>query len=658
MNMLLNKKLMVKTLSSKWVFPILLLILVIIMSILKLSGSSVGQYNIYLYGNDYQDPNIVLNKPLSIRSDEWLVNTPLTVAQYKENYPKINKNIGLETDLSVFTDIPTRDWSTIFKPQNIPFLIFPIEVAFAFKWWFLGLVLIIGSYLFILELAPRKKVFAILLSIGIFFIPFIQWWYSPGSILPFAYLLLILTLLVRLNKPQSNITKNLLIAAALAYLFVCFALILYPPFQIPCVLVGIAFYLGFLVESKTPKKQLLKILGFVGLGLIIALVLIGLFVLTKSDIIQSTANTSYPGKRVVESGGYALSYLFSGIYNYRLECCGQYGYINQSETSNFILLIPALFVALIYFVKSKKIRDKSIFLLLFGVLSIFFVHLFIPAPLLFGKLFLLDKVPLNRLLYGIGIANILLIITFMYYSEKSIYKKLPIWVIIAAISLQSIIGLFVFYSLKHNFPQYLGSSKREVLVALTVNALVALSIYLLFTKRFKMFAGLFLFSMFMSSYTVNPIYRGLQPLLNNPIVDRISELNSESPGIWASIDDIYLLNIPAASGVDSITTTYFYPQLNIWKDLDPSGKYTNVYNRYSKVSFTTDKYDELINPIPRDISNNNFDSISVYYNSCSPFMLKNVQYVISAHPIYQGCLIQDNLLDIGQRKFWFYRVSN
>src|SRR5882724_2794072 len=87
-------------LNSIWLFPASLLAILVLLTVFKISGSSIGTYYSYFYGNK-PDPALLLNRPRPIRSDEWLVNTQMGLAQKNEGYPRTNYNIGNGEDMSL-----------------------------------------------------------------------------------------------------------------------------------------------------------------------------------------------------------------------------------------------------------------------------------------------------------------------------------------------------------------------------------------------------------------------------------------------------------------------------------------------------------------------------------------------------------------------------
>src|SRR6266545_7506635 len=233
---------------SIWLFPAVITVVLLLLTVFGINGSSIGTYNTLFYGDGAKDRQLVLGVPRDARSDEWLVNTQMTIAQAEANYPRINENIGNGHDMSLGADAPYRDWSAVFKPHNWAFFILPFDNAFAFKWWFIGYLLVLSCYFFIISLLPKKRLWAALISLTIFFNPFVQWWYLSGTMAPLYYSLFAATVFMRLFSAKNRL-RMVLWGGLLAYLVTCFALIFYPPFQIPCAIVMGGFAIGYLYKK-------------------------------------------------------------------------------------------------------------------------------------------------------------------------------------------------------------------------------------------------------------------------------------------------------------------------------------------------------------------------------------------------------------------------
>lgn len=165
---------------TRLIYPAVLVVVVIGLSAAGLSGTSIGVLTAtQLHGKT--DPALVAGTPRPIRSDEWNVATPLVVAQSHHGYPRTTRDGIGDHDLSVILDIPNTDWSTLFRPWDIPPLVLDVEHGFAARWWMMSLILLLGAYLLLLALTDRTDI-AVLFSLGLWLSPFFQWWYLPLSL--------------------------------------------------------------------------------------------------------------------------------------------------------------------------------------------------------------------------------------------------------------------------------------------------------------------------------------------------------------------------------------------------------------------------------------------------------------------------------------------
>src|SRR3990167_4800296 len=578
-----NKKLAIsktsirKFFGSIWLFPITLTLLLLLLTAFKISGSSLGVYHTLFYGEISKDNNLLINKPQSIRSDEWLVNTQMTLAQKNNDFARINKNIGNGQDLSILVDAPYKEWSVIFKPQNLAFFFIPFDNAFAFKWWFMGYLLILSCYFFVLALLPNRKLLAGLLSVGLFFAPFVQWWYLSGTLGAVSYSLLGGAILIKLFNSK-KLKQSLLWGVALAYITTCFVLILYPPFQIPCILVMLAFVIGYILEKfKTePRKMMFQRLAVIAGALVITGFITLTFLNTRSDIISTIQNTAYPGNRLQKSGGFDALHLFSSNFGKQPSTdprAGNHkaprGHTNQSETSNFVLILPFLLLPSLYlayrYYKTKQEIDWSIILTSVLFLS-GLIWLFIPHLVLLGKISLLERVPHARLLIGLGVLSILQIALFVkrydYFKNFTIKIQLALLYAIAIFLVELGIGQQV---MNHS-PDFITTS-RAIAFAIPLPIII----YLLLRKRYELaMGGLLLFSFYMT-FRVNPLYQGTGALSQTPISTKIKNISNTDNSTWAT-EHFLLENFVFMNGAHSLSGVYSYPQLALLHDADPTAQ--------------------------------------------------------------------------------------
>ncbi|MET0779574.1 MAG: hypothetical protein ABWY71_01945, partial [Candidatus Saccharimonadales bacterium] len=486
--------------KSIWVFPSVLIFGLLLLTALGISGSSIGVYPM-LDGTADKDSSAIALNPRGVRSDEWLVNTQFTVAQAKNDYKRINDNIGNGQDMSLIVDVPYKEWSAGFKPQNLIFLVLPLEHAFAFKWWLLAALLILACYFFMLELFPGKRLRSTVLSLFVGLTPMVFWWYQSATLLPIAYGFFIMLLVMRLVKAGST-RARLGYSLLLSYVLICFGFILYPPFQIPCLIVAAVFLLGWVLEhyrGRQALKKLLPLWPYVVLVLVLVVSTAALFFYTRKDAIHTITHTVYPGTRIVLGGSTDPLLLLSSSLSPNLEYDDKAaaGYLrNQSEASNFMLLAPYLLVpSLLLIVHEKKKNNRVLWgLVLINTLIVFFLfRMFVYIPWLepIYRPFLLDKVPNPRLLLGLGVAGVIQLVLLIKGLETVELTKPQLRRIARVGALTGLVVMLVVgvYTIRH-FPVFIASYAKVIVYSLWITV----GIFLLLRKKFT--AGLVLLAAF------------------------------------------------------------------------------------------------------------------------------------------------------------------
>lgn len=617
--------------TSIWFFPTVALLPLIILTAAGINGSSMGAYYPALFG-DGKDPSLILNEPRGIRSDEWLVNSQMTIAQERNGFNRINENIGNGEDMSILIDAPYKDWSIIFKPHNLAFFLIPFDNAFAFRWWVMAYLLTISAYFFILSLLPGKRLLASLLAISILFTPFIQWWYLYGTLGSIYYCLFAAVIFKKILDGK-NKKYDLLWAVLLAYIGTCFALVLYPPFQIPSAIVTFAFLAGLVIHKyKSGKGIVLQKFVLIGLSVFIAAALVATYAYGRSEVISTVQQTAYPGKRVVESGGFDKRHLLVNHLGYQFQddsISGQYsvplsGLNNQSETSNFILLMPFLVIpSLVVLYIAYKRQGKLNYQLLstIVVFALFLAWLYIPGLSIIGKLTLLELVPQERIIIGIGLLTFINTVLFIkVYSELEDFKVRKFSAAFYSV-LVGLILLLISLSIVRDYPNFLGL-KRAILFSLPLPVIV----YLILRKRFIFASVILLFFGIFMTYKIHPFYRGTGILRNSSITKAI-EKTPDDGKLWAVEYSPYE-NISIMSGRKSLSGVYVYPQLDIWDDASETDS-EKTYNRYAHISFDFDRQPDI--NLPTELKLVSEDNIKVKTEPCGKFLLsKNVGYLLAA----------------------------
>lgn len=621
-------------------YPFLISLLVLILSFLHLHGSSLGIYNQRLFNNT-QKTSLLFGTYRAIRSDEYLVGTPQFISQVINDSPSINKDMGEGINLGTSV-IPAKNIFSIFRPQVwIFFLTNNLEFSFSFYWWMKFALLLISTYLLILEITKKNIPLAIAGSLLIYFTPFIQWWLSVDVISTLSFGIFFFLILIK----ENNLKKQIIYGLGLAYWIISFALLLYPPFQIPLMYSAIFIGIGVVLQKRkilfSNKEQIKKIL-LILLGVVILTIFsILMFFKQFEDVINITMNTVYPGARFISAGQGSLYQLLSGFYNILMQKDSNGApFANQSEASNFFLLYLPLLVWVVYkniilFIKKKNIDWIAISISL--CLIFFTAFYFLPLPDLLSKYTGMYMVPPSRMWIGIGFMNYILI---FYLLSKNIYKiqrsKILDWVI--SVTLLVLTGLLMYqtgkylYNLNPNsfvWPTIISPDIKILLVTLFVPILLGL--LLLGYKR--LFLSIFLLFGIVSTIYINPLYKGLDILTNTELADYIEEVSTKDDSKWIAYDNNMLAQYALANNASIINGIHLYPQFEIWKILDPEGKYIDIYNRYAHINIGEyeegEEYIRLLYP----------DALEVNISPCDEKWDRlNVKYIITYQDMSYTCL--------------------
>lgn len=647
--------------KSIWLFPVAITLVLLAFTALKINGSSVGALQTVFYGNTV-DTALLANEPRPIRSDEWLATSQLTIAQGNNNFQRINKNIGQGQDLSLVVDAPYKEWSTIFKPHNLGFLLLPFDNAFALRWWTMAYLLVMGAYFFVVTLLHGKRLLGSLVAIILLFSPSVQWWWAYGTFGSIGYALLAATFMMKLFSAKSRIS-SLGWGLMLAYVGVCFSLVLYPPFQIPCALTMLGFGAGYLFfEFKNkPRKQVFERMGYLVGAALIASFVVFAFLATRQHVIGTVRHTSYPGARNILSGEYSsvvnsdfgMMRTFSAPLSFGLQDAikGASYYSNQSEAATFTLinLVLAPFVLMSIYKKPARQRVKAdyLFVATSVVLVIFVIRAFTPFFNLPFKFLLLHQVQNERLEIGLMLLCVIQLVLLGAMKERIVSKKLAL--------LAGFLG-FAFFAnaslvMAKRFPVFAPS--RLLIVVSTLA--IGLIIYMVLNRKTYLW-GLAIFAIFniASTIKVNPLYADSQHDGVESVINYVDKNYSDSKS-WAVFDQLITENIPQMAGKPALSGLYTYPQLDLWLSLDPNGSEISEYNRYAHVIFTVQKFGEH-----GRFTNPQQDVLLVSFDCEMAKQLPNFGHVMSTPVIDTStftCLKLDKILEYPTYRLHLYSYT-
>lgn len=627
-------------------FPSALIAIFIVLTAFGISGSSMGVYDQIFLG---KEPGVLLGTPRPIRSDEWLVQSQETLIQKAADYPAVNKNIGLGQDMTMIIDVPSHSLFSAFKPQGLFFFVMPYANAFAAKWWFMSLVMVLGFYFLMDSLFPRKRLIISLASLVLLFNPFVQWWYLPSTLLTMGYALWACLMLIKIFEQRSSNKYLIIYGAGLAYSTLCFILLLYPPFQLSVAYVVVSFLVGYFyyryAVQRTQFKRDLRPWSAVAVAAITVFVVFGAFFVTHKQIINTIVHTAYPGVRNRLSGqngdnvngsGANMLYTFSApmLFNLQDETKDGLFYTNQSEASRIVavnlLLLPIFVLGVLK--KPRKDRLLADYLLLStSILAVVFtIRMFTPFFNLPFKMLLFSQIQNERLAIGLVLLCAIQLVLFGLVTVRRISIKSAGIMAIVVFSLLFDASMIMI----HQYPKFISGA-----TAFTASLIVGLAAFFLLKKKYFIL-GLSIFTVFSlaSSAFVNPLYHRSEPVSLQTTSSHIKGRYTDNKN-WIIFDSVIIENIPALAGEHSLSGVQIYPQLALWKSLGAPATETPAYNRYAHAVFSTST------PNNQTFYNPQADVLVVHFDCNIARKLPNFGYALSPAPITSSVALQCLKLD-------------
>ena len=191
--------------------------------------------------------------PQVIRSDEWLVITPSALAQvhHQPPYPVVNTRLGVDGQNMMvigMTGVPVLHVSAIAKPATWGFFALPLPNALAWYWFFPFFGCLLALWAFLEKIAPERTCRNLALSLLFCLAPYgTGWSYWPLYTAFFAAA----GLWSVISMVQARTARRLWIFAILCGLFSAgFALVLYPPWQIPMALLALLLLVGWWADQR------------------------------------------------------------------------------------------------------------------------------------------------------------------------------------------------------------------------------------------------------------------------------------------------------------------------------------------------------------------------------------------------------------------------
>lgn len=588
------------------ILVIVLLALFILSLALRLHGFSLPQWHAELGGPATE---ILAGQAREIRADDWAAALSTILSQYEHHprFPVFNRDIGLGANMVVSPiKTPVCHYITLFRPHLWGYF-FGRDFGLSWHWWSLLLGLFYSYFLCLFILSGGRFVIAAAGALLIAYSPFFQFKsLEYAEIAIFAALVFVSFVhLLFTDSSKQQIVHALILAWCLGGLFLNF----YPPSQITLGYLLIFVTSGFLLQRRSNllaqrhwSLRLVYLVGAVGL----AAVAVVTFVIQGWAILRIISHTVFPGQRFVTGGDYPCWHVFANNFFLQFFIPENLPGTNISEYGSFLFFFPVLAVWAIYRMWIDcRINWLWMASILFCLFMVTFAVVGFPAWL--SAVTFMSKVPPNRSMVALGVANAILLCAMTGSREREKLGKVALLIVTTGW------GLFLLVmarSIVHNFPDLtLGE------LILPVLALTILGFALLYGRLAKIAICVLALISIGASCWFNPIVRGGSAFLyRNPLALKMLSMSArDQKARWVTFGSMFCADYPRLLGLPALNGTQSYPQFNLWSHFDPQRRFFEQYNRYAHVWFTVANH-------PATIDSPFLDQIKVSLPPTSPIL--------------------------------------
>ena len=641
---------------ARWlVFPVLALAVFAVLVSLHISGSSIAS-------SDPAHRGLVSGTPRAIRSDEFQLSTPLAIGSTVQNYPS-HQWVGLtDVDLAATAlGVPANDWSEVVKPQDWGYFAFGSSAGLAVAWWWPYLICALGVYA-LLGVLLRKPLVAAALGTAVTLSPYAGWWNGPGLQIGLGCLTAA-ALLAAWRAERRRHAVALTVGAA--YSGACFAMALYPPWQVATAWILLAVVAGTYLDTR---PRLTRVLWTTAAAALTAGLVTGVWALAHRSAIAAQAATIYPGHRISSAGEATLRQLMSAPLNFWMSGSagstlhGGSNPTNLSEAASAWLPLPVLAVVAVWAVVRLRssttartddggVPHRWTSAALAAALALLIAWSLLPLPHIVGSLTELSRVPGSRVPMAASLGGFLLIVL-----STDGLTRLPRWLLgllVAAVAAT----VWITVDVRDDLP-WTASKASLLLVVGSGLVLSAAMAALASGRRMQTVAAVVLALYAFSSWqTINPIEHGVLAVsdtavgrelhtLGVPVGSRITVFAKDS----ASFP---LVAQVRASGYQSLSGMTPYPDPALMQALAPAQK--TQWNNYVQYVWAAGRAGS-----GAAISGIHGTKMLLTIDPCAPALLAAAAPAVAVadHPLKAACLSPVAQVTQGKQTLWFFRYTS
>lgn len=557
--------------DKRWIVAAVLLLFLVCN---RYNGDSIAMYDSYIQtgeGSDYIEP--VLGEARAIRSDEWVVDTPVSLSsQYlEEPYGKYNDIIrGTKT-----LNGSSLSFSSIGSPLYFPKLaiteLFGYDYGVSFGWY--GHILLV--FLFAIEffriLTKGNRLLSACGACMLVFSSYFLWWGFPSIFLGANASVVCAYHYINCKEWK----KKIPLAIGTSIFTANFIMVLYPAWQVPLGYVILAVLVYLIHENWNTIKSMSKTDWLViAAALVFCGSIVVSYLFTRAEYTNAVMQTEYPGSRV-DYGGFSINKLFNYIpavlFAYK-----DYG--NPSEAGTCIGFFPIPMILAVYTWLRAKKKDW----LISGLLIVgFFLTIYTTIGLhpTVAKYTMMTFSTSARAVDILGYLQIILLIRTLYIMREEDRIAFKPGVMISVLAAGGMVYVSNYY-----VPGYMNILFLMVMVCVLAFIMMGMAVHVSDRWRKASLIAILIMAV-ITGAAVRPINKGSLAITSKPLAKEITKLAQEDKGAkWlAAGGGIVLPAFAVACGAPTLNSVNTYPNMELWKTLDPSGKYNEVYNRYAHI---------------------------------------------------------------------------
>ena len=527
--------------------------------------------------------------PRAIRSDEWLVITPSALAQlhHEPPFPIVNRHLGTDGQNMMvigMTGVPVWHLSALVKPATWGFFVLPLKNALAWYWFFPVFACLLALWGLLNQLAPQRSCRNLALSLVFCAAPYPAGW-SQWPLYTTFFAAAAMCALLHMAESTSA-RKTWLWAALLAACTAGFALVLYPPWQIPLATFCGLLLVGWWLDRRPAPGWTFWIAAILGVAAAFGLIAVWWF--DAQDAIAILQNTVYPGGRKALHGGeFPLYWSPRGYSNTDTLSYLGASEVNASEFGGYFLL-PVPLTILGWRLAARRSgphRWQALAWCIFAAWTLTFIVYGVPPWL--AKAVFWHVVPSHRVDLALAFScTVLLAMVPAARADGQLRCRVPA----AALTAATLSAALIVAALL-GLPAVLYPSLSPVLlIAMTIAGFCMA--WWLVQGRIAAATGLTGVIYLCAILGFNPVARGPDHLELRPAIQPFLQATPPAPhgpfkrtlivgtdgGMQASMSLV-------AAGVPVVNGVFYYPQFSLWQRLRLPPEDLPVINRYQHLLF-------------------------------------------------------------------------